>query len=171
MALKVGLELTPAITACNVVLILIMNPVYACLVRAMPVPMVLPCVYAALAGVLLLFGVLFTLQPDSQQLAFVFAVFTGTFSLFLTTTFWARMASLHARSRRSASTVSSRLECRSASSLPLLRLGRSLPFCSNESSSSLPSSSSGPVLGPPAKQRAHALIIVMDESTTPLRDR
>ena len=98
LALKVGLELTPAITACNVVLIAVMNPVYACLVRAMPVPMVLPCVYAALAGVLLLFGVLFTLQPDSQQLAFVFAVFTGTFSLFLTTTFWARMASLHARS-------------------------------------------------------------------------
>ena len=29
--------------------------------------------------------------------SFSFAVFTGTFSLFLTTTFWARMASLHAR--------------------------------------------------------------------------
>lgn len=97
LALKVGLEYTPAITASNVVLIAVANPLYASLVKALPVKSVLPIVYGVLASLLVVFGVLFTLLPDSAALSFCFAVFTGTFSLFLTTTFWARMASLHTK--------------------------------------------------------------------------
>ena len=65
LALKVGLELTPAITACNVALIALANPLYAALVRALPVQSVLPTVYALLVAVLLVFGALFSVQPDS----------------------------------------------------------------------------------------------------------
>ena len=98
LALKVGLEFTPAITASNVMLIAIANPLYAALVKALPVMSVLPIVYGVLASLLVVFGILFSLLPDSSVLSFCFAVFTGTFSLFLTTTFWARMASLHTKS-------------------------------------------------------------------------
>ena len=95
LALQVGLAFTPAITACNVVLIALANPLYASLVRALPTPSVLPIVYGGLMAVLIAFGCLFTVMPESHELSFAFAVFIGTFSLFLTTTFWARMASFH----------------------------------------------------------------------------
>ena len=97
LALKVGLAQTPYITVASMALIAIANPVYAAAVRALPVPRVLPAVYSVLAGVLLAFSACFAISPDGLALCFAFAVFTGIFSLFLTTTFWARMASLHTK--------------------------------------------------------------------------
>ena len=97
LALKVGLAQTPYITVISMVLIAVANPLYAAAVRALPVPRVLPAVYSVLAGVLLAFAACFAVSPDGLALCFAFAVFTGIFSLFLTTTFWARMASLHTK--------------------------------------------------------------------------
>eukprot|EP00966_Prymnesium_polylepis_P328923 7384698-Prymnesium_polylepis.1 len=97
LALKVGIELTPLITVANIVLITLVNPLYALLVKRVPVTSVLPVVYAAIIGLLLVFGALFTVLPDDHKLSFGFCVFIGTMSLFLTTTFWARMASLHTK--------------------------------------------------------------------------
>lgn len=104
LALKVGVENTPAITSVNIVLIAIINPVYGALVKALPVAKVLPRVYAVIISVLILFGVCFTVLPESLALSFTLAVFVGTLSLFLTTTFWARMASC-ARSTHQARAV------------------------------------------------------------------
>ena len=97
LALKVGIARTPLITVASMVLIAVANPVYACSVRALPVQRVLPAVYAVLVGALLVFAGCFAIAPGELGLSFAFSVFTGTFSLFLTTTFWARMASLHTK--------------------------------------------------------------------------
>ena len=97
LALKVGLKHTPLITMANMALIVVANPLYAALSRAIPPSRMLPTVYRILASMLIAFGAAFYGWPESRPLSFSFAVFTGTFSLFLTSTFWARMASLHSK--------------------------------------------------------------------------
>ena len=97
LALSKGLELTPLITVANVAMFVVANPLYSLLVKWMPVESVLPIVYRILAAGLITFGSCFMLAPSSAPLAFSMSVFIGTMSLFLTTTFWARMASVHSK--------------------------------------------------------------------------
>ena len=85
LALKVGIAQTPLITVANMVVIALANPLYAAGVRALPLPRILPAVYGVLVATLLAFSLSFLFAPDALPLCFAFAVFTGTFSLFLTT--------------------------------------------------------------------------------------
>eukprot|EP00966_Prymnesium_polylepis_P277997 6423147-Prymnesium_polylepis.1 len=84
----------------RLVLIAAINPLYSVLVRSLPIESVIPALYRILAGTLLLFAVAFLLFPSGesdQRISFAFAVWSGVFSLFLISTFWARVAHLHTR--------------------------------------------------------------------------
>jgi len=80
-------------------LILVANPVYAAVVRNLPVESVMPVLFRAVALVLLGFAVLFYMMPGNKALSFCFAVYVGTISLFTTTTLNARLASLHSKAQ------------------------------------------------------------------------
>ena len=97
LALQAGLERTPAITAVTLCIIAAVTPMYSAFVAASPVKSVLPRFYILVAALLLLFGALLSLYPRNTVLGFSFVVFVQTCSLFLTTTFWARMATLHSK--------------------------------------------------------------------------
>lgn len=97
MALHVGVENTPWITVGNLTLIALANPLYSMLAKALPPPRILPALYRFLGAIMIFFAVGFLICPGDNILSFSFAIFIGVFSLFLTTTFWARMASLHSK--------------------------------------------------------------------------
>lgn len=97
LSLSMGLEYTPFVTVGNMLLILILNPVYAHVVRSTRVENVMPLMFRAASGVLLCFGVAFAFFPDCKPLSFLFSVYVGTISLFTTSTLNARLASLHTR--------------------------------------------------------------------------
>ena len=97
MALRMGIEYTPLVTVGNIVLITVANPLYGLAARLLPVPQRIPAIYRTLLVLLLLFSAAMLVWPESRPISFAFAVFLGSFSLFLMTTYWARMASLHSR--------------------------------------------------------------------------
>ena len=99
LALHVGVEYTPLISVFRLILIAVINPIYSALVKPMPVERIIPSLYRMLALTLLLFVFAFALFPagSDQLISFAFAVWSGVFSLFMISTFWARMAHLHSR--------------------------------------------------------------------------
>lgn len=97
LALTMGIEFTPLVTVGNMALILCLNPLYAYAARSLPTETILPFMYRIVSFVLLLFAVLFYLFQSYKPLAFCFSVYVGTISLFTTTTFYARLASLHSK--------------------------------------------------------------------------
>jgi len=98
LALSMGLEFTPYVTIGNMCLILVLNPIYAAIVRKLPVESVMRVCFRAVSAMLLGFAVLFATLPNVKWLSFAFAVYVGTISLFTTTTLNARLASLHSKS-------------------------------------------------------------------------
>jgi AAA family ATP:ADP antiporter len=100
LALHVGIELTPLIAVGRLVLIALVGPLYTGLVNALPTESVIPTLYRILAFSLLLFVVMFVAFPSGEAdklTSFAFAVWSGVFSLFMISTFWARVAHLHTR--------------------------------------------------------------------------
>jgi AAA family ATP:ADP antiporter len=97
LALSMGLEFTPLVTIGNMTLIVIINPIYAAVVRKLPTEAVVGVMFRAVILALLGFAVLFALLPEVKLLSFCFAVYVGTISLFTTTTLNARLASLHSK--------------------------------------------------------------------------
>jgi len=97
LALTMGLEYTPLVTVGNMVLIVLLNPVYAAIVRQLPTASVLPFMFRAVSAILLAFAITFHLFAGYKPLSFGFAIYVGTISLFTTTTFYGRLASLHTK--------------------------------------------------------------------------
>jgi len=97
LALAMGVEYTPLVTVGNLFMIIFVNPLFAHVAKTRPVPEVLPTLYRVLMACLAGFAVLFIAFPEAKQLSFSFSVYVGTFSLFLMTSFWGRMASLHTK--------------------------------------------------------------------------
>ena len=97
LALAMGLEYTPLVTVGNMCLIVALNPLYAAAVTCLPVKAVLPFMFRIVSGILLCFAFAFHLFPTYRPLSFAFAVYVGTISLFTTTTFYGRLASLHSK--------------------------------------------------------------------------
>jgi len=113
LAISMGMEYTPLVTIGNMLLIIGANPLYALVVRNLETKRVVPVIYRFLMATLLFFAMLFFFLPQVQILSFLFAVYVGTFSLFLTTTFWARMASLHTKveAKRMYGKIASGAQC------------------------------------------------------------
>ena len=113
LALTMGLEFTPLVTVGNMVLIVILNPIYAAVVRTTEVTSIVAIMYRYVSVLLLIFAFLFYANTDmpgpfaamlqaghvTKLLSFCFAVYVGTISLFTTTTLNARLASLHTKSQ------------------------------------------------------------------------
>ena len=97
LALSMGVEYTPLVTVGNMFMIIFVNPLFAHVAKTRPIPEVLPTLYRVLMACLAGFALLFVLFPGVKQLSFSFSVYVGTFSLFLMTSFWGRMASLHSK--------------------------------------------------------------------------
>ena len=98
LALSMGIEYTPLVTVGNMCLIVALNPVYAATVRQLPMEAVLPFMFRIVSVILLLFALAFYMFPGTKWLSFCFSVYVGTISLFTTTTFYGRLASLHTKS-------------------------------------------------------------------------
>ena len=99
MALRVGVENTPYVTAGGLVLIMVCNPLYAWLVRTVRWELVQPILHRILSVCLIAFAIAFGFSRMATAestgtilLSAGFATFTGAFSLFLMSTFWVRMA-------------------------------------------------------------------------------
>ena len=99
LALSIGLEFTPLVTVGNMVLIVILNPIYAAVVRVLPTEAIVAVMFRVVSAMLLVFAALFASLPGEQLLSFCFAVYVGTLSLFTTTTLNARLASLHTKAQ------------------------------------------------------------------------
>ena len=100
LALHVGVELTPLISVGRLVLIAIINPAYAAFVKNVSVDSIITRLYRMLACTLLLFVLAFAAFSRGNAdalVSFAFAVWSGVFSLFMISTFWARVAHLHTR--------------------------------------------------------------------------
>ena len=97
LALSMGIEFTPLVTVGNMTLIILINPVYAAVVRRLPTEAVVGVMFRAVIVMLLIFAALFATIPSVKWLSFCFAVYVGTISLFTTTTLNARLASLHTK--------------------------------------------------------------------------
>jgi hypothetical protein len=97
LALSMGLEWTPLITVGNMVLIVALNPLYAAAVLNLSTEAILPFMYRIVSALLLLFACFFYFFSGVKTLSFCFSVYVGTISLFTTTTFYARLASLHTK--------------------------------------------------------------------------
>ena len=78
LALTMGLEFTPLVTVGNMTLIVILNPIYAAVVRAVPVESIVGIMFRVVSLMLLVFAALFYGMPDVKVLSFCFAVYTGT---------------------------------------------------------------------------------------------
>ena len=97
LALSMGIEFTPLVTVGNMTLIVLINPVYAAVVRKLPTAAVVGVMFRTVIVALLVFAALFATIPSVKWLSFCFAVYVGTISLFTTTTLNARLASLHTK--------------------------------------------------------------------------
>ena len=97
LALSMGLEFTPLVTIGNMTLIILVNPIYAAVVRNLPTEAVVAVMFRTVIIMLLAFGALFPFFSQCKLLSFCFAVYVGTISLFTTTTLNARLASLHTK--------------------------------------------------------------------------
>jgi AAA family ATP:ADP antiporter len=97
LALSMGIEWTPLVTVGNMVLIVALNPLYAAAVLNLSTEAILPFMYRIVSALLLLFACFFYFFSGVKTLSFCFSVYVGTISLFTTTTFYARLASLHTK--------------------------------------------------------------------------
>lgn len=99
LALVMGIELSPLVTVGQFVLICIITPLYAAVVRRLPTPLVLPFIFRTSSVILVLFALAFHYLPDSKMVSICCSVYLGTISLFNTTTFFGRLASLHSKAK------------------------------------------------------------------------
>ena len=86
MALHIGIENTPWITVGNLTMIVIANPMYAALAKALPPSRLLPTLYRFLGSILIAFAVGFLLAPDNQASLGPFFLFLPHAVSFLFTT-------------------------------------------------------------------------------------
>ena len=78
LALSMGLEYTPLVTVGNMFLIVILNPIYAAAVRALPTDSIVPYMFRIVSVMLLVFAGLFASFEGLKLLSFLFAVYVGT---------------------------------------------------------------------------------------------
>lgn len=92
-----GNALLPVITVATLVVVAVASWLYQMLVKHVGMDLVMPIVYRILNACLLVFATALAASDSAPSWAFGLCIFTGAFSLYTQTTFWATMAHLHTR--------------------------------------------------------------------------
>ena len=89
----------PVITVATLAAVAIASQLYQMLVTRVGMDLVMPIVYRILSGIVVIFAIgLATSKGDAAHgWSFALCIFTGMFSLYTQSTFWATMAQLHSR--------------------------------------------------------------------------
>ena len=100
IALSLGLKNLPLVSVVNVLVVGLVNWVYAAMVHAVPIRQVMPTLNRTVQCGLCLIGALYELcrrgvLPHERPVSLCLYFFVSVYGLFIMTTFWARMASVH----------------------------------------------------------------------------